>query len=188
MQNQKNLNFLFSIEEPVKRRAMLASIVSKEIEDRGFDRPIIVGGEALEIYSSGHFTTGDIDIKAPLNALEEILIEMNFVKKQGFFYHPELEVGFDWLGANMDEGEEAEKRTVDILIQKGLKLRLVSPEDLIIDRLNASKWWKDTDSYVQAEFLLQIKSPPDLDLDYLKKRANEEDLEDILEKLLNEYK
>ena len=179
----KDWELLHSTEDPVKRRALLSSIVSRRLEEQGFPKPIIVGGEALEIYSSGQFTTGDIDIKAPLEELRSVLFEMGFVQHYGVFYHSDLEIGIDWTGASLEEGEEAEQRTVEVQIQKNLSVRLVSIEDLVIDRLSAYKWWGDQDSRIQAQFLLQVK--PDLDYEYLKERAGHEELKDSLDEILD---
>jgi hypothetical protein len=76
----KNLETLLSIEDPVKRKALFMALLSKEIVERGGKQPIIVGGEAVEIYTQGSYTTGDIDIKSPLEITEAVLKEWGLIQ------------------------------------------------------------------------------------------------------------
>ncbi|MFN3481268.1 MAG: hypothetical protein ACK415_12905, partial [Thermodesulfovibrionales bacterium] len=176
------------IEDPVKRRALFIGILTDEIRRRGGKCPIIVGGIALEIYTQGSYTTGDIDIKAPKEILETILKEWQFIKKGRVWFNEELDIYIDWLGASLDEGKEAEERVNTIIVGDGLEINVISIEDLIIDRLNACKWWQDEDSLMWAKVLLKIKIAmgEPIDKEYLRKRASVEKVEELLEELLME--
>lgn len=174
------------IEDPVKKRAMFSAILSKEIMDRGGRPPILVGGIALEIYTQGSYTTGDIDLKADRGLLEIILTQWNFKKSGRLWFNSELDIYIDWLGEGLDEGKEAEVRVNTVIVGKNLEVRVISIEDLIIDRLNAAKWWDDKDSLMWSIVLVSVKRELGevLDLEYLRKRAKAEDLEDLLNKIL----
>ncbi|GAB4423948.1 MAG: hypothetical protein OHK0032_18750 [Thermodesulfovibrionales bacterium] len=150
----------------------------------------MVGGLALEIYTQGSYTTGDIDLKAPKALLEEILTEWGFTKKGRVWFNEDMDIYIDWLGSNLDEGREAEERINTIIVGDGLDIRVISIEDLIIDRLNAVKWWADQDSLMWARVLIEIKRTigEPLDINYLRKRAVQEGIEAILEKLFKENK
>jgi len=50
---REDLKALVLIEDPVKRRATFIAILSKEIVRRGGKAPIVVGGEAVELYTQG---------------------------------------------------------------------------------------------------------------------------------------
>ncbi|ODA44817.1 hypothetical protein THER_0445 [Thermodesulfovibrio sp. N1] len=162
------------------------ALLSEEFRKRGAKEPIIVGGLAVEIYTQGSYTTGDIDIKADITLLEEILKNWGFKKTGRVWLNDYLDIYIDWLGSSLEEGEEAEKRVNAVLIDENLNVKIISIEDLIIDRLNAYKWWKDEDSFLWAKILLKIKERMEeqIDLEYLKKRAKKEQIEDIVEKLL----
>lgn len=66
-------------------------------------------------------------------------------------------------------------------------IRLISVEDLIIDRLNAAKWWKDSDSRMWAGVLAKIKEATGepLDIEYLQRRAAVDEVEDELKRLIS---
>ncbi len=173
------------IDNPVKRRAFFIGLLTEEIIRRGGEPPIVVGGEALEIYTQGSYTTGDIDIKAPKGILEEVLREWDFTKKGRIWFNKALDIYIDWLGESLDEGKEAEERVNTVLINDKLEIKVISIEDLIIDRLNAVKWWRDEDSLVWAKVLVQVKKAvgEDVDREYLMKRAEKEQVKDLLEGL-----
>jgi len=179
---------LSKVEDPVKRRALFIGLLSEEFKKRGEREPIIVGGLSLEIYTQGSYTTGDIDIKAPKDTLEKILRDWGFVKRGRAWLNESLDIYIDWQGSNLDEGASAEERVNTIIVGDGLEIKVISIEDLIIDRLSAVKFWKDEDSLIWAKVLIKIKEATGegLDIFYIKKRAEEEKIEDLLESLLRE--
>lgn len=181
------LKELSNIEDPVKKRAVFIGILSNEIVRRGGKPPIIVGGEAVELYTQGSYTTGDIDIKSPKTITEDILKEWGFDKRERSWSYTSLDIYVDWLGESLDEGSDAEKRVINLKIADKYEVRIVSIEDLIIDRLNAYKWWKDEDSLMWAKVLVQVKAKMNesLDLDYLNKRAKDEEIEELLKEVVN---
>jgi len=183
---KNELKGILLIEDPVKRRATFVAILSKEITHRGEKAPVVVGGEAVELYTQGSYTTGDIDIKSPRAATESILREWGFRKKGRTWFNKEMDIYVDWVGASLDEGEEAENRIATVKIGAGLEIRVISIEDLVIDRLNAAKWWEDVDSLTWARVLLGVKRRlgEKVDVSYLRRRANEEEIADFLDKVL----
>ncbi len=178
---------ILSIEDPSKRRAMFIALLSKEIVRRGGKAPIVVGGEAVELYTQGSYTTGDIDIKSPLEITKSVLKEWGFFKKGRTWFNEPLDIYIDWLGASLDEGQEAEDRVTTIRVAKGLEISVISIEDLVIDRLNAAKYWGDVDSLMWARVLLGIKKElgEKIELNYLRKRAKKEGITDLLSKALS---
>lgn len=186
----KNLDVLFQIDDPVKRRAYFVALLSEEVIKRGGQMPIVVGGEALELYTQGSYTTGDIDLKAPYAITEAVLREYGFIKRGRVWFNEAYDIYIDLLGETLDEGVEAEKRTEEIEIADGRIIRVLSIEDLIIDRLNAFKWWNDEDSKMWVKVLIEIcrNMGRGLDKDYLKKRALSDDLQDILKEIFQELK
>lgn len=184
----KEIQEILKIEDPVKRRAVFVAMLTKEFKRKGIKEPVVVGGMAVEIYTQGSYTTGDIDLKSDKKTLEETLIEWGFNKKGRVWFNEDLDIYIDWLGSSLEEGAEAEKRINTIVIDKNLELKIISIEDLIIDRLKAYKWWKDRDSFMWAKVLWEVKKSLGdiLDKDYLRARAAEEKIEDVVEELLKD--
>ncbi|GAB4540168.1 MAG: hypothetical protein Fur0020_09220 [Thermodesulfovibrionia bacterium] len=182
------LEKLTSIEDPVKRRAFFIGILSEEMKKRGGSPPIVVGGIALEIYTQGGYTTGDIDLKADKELLEEVLSEWKFVKSGRVWFNEVLDIYIDWLGSSLDEGDEAEKRANIIILEEGREIKIISIEDLIIDRLNSYRRWKDEDSLIWAKVLVKVKEATgeSIDKEYLQKRAQEEGLDDLIKDILGD--
>lgn len=185
----KAFNNLRRIRNVTERQARFIALLSLEVLKRSGVRPIVVGGMALELYTSGQYQTGDIDIKSPAS-VKEILAELGFKKAGRTYYNKDLDIFVDWLGSGLSEGPEAEAKTYLIGLDENKKhvVRVVSREDLIIDRLNAAKWWEDVDSCMWARLLVKMSamSGEPLDIEYLKQRAKKDDVADFLDKILND--
>ncbi len=177
---------LSKVEDPVKRRALFIGILTREMKKRGGNEPVVVGGFSVELYTQGSYTTGDIDIKAQKDILEELLQEWGFIKKGRVWFNEELDIYIDWLGSSLDEGPQAEQRLNTVIVGEDLEIKVISIEDLIIDRLNAARFWKDEDSLMWAKVLIKVKEATGepLDIEYLKERALKEGTGDLLEELL----
>ena len=179
---------LQKIEDPVKRRAFFAAMLSKEIVNLGGKMPVLVGGEALEIYTQGSYTTGDIDIKTTPDEMRTVLQQWGFETTEGnlrLWINEELDMYIDWRGVGLEEGAEAEKRVNSVVINNDLRILVLSFEDLIIDRLCAVKFWGDTDSEMWAGVVYGIAEKVGrIDMAYLKSRASQEDIINILEDML----
>jgi len=184
----EQLQEIRSLQDSVRRRAAFMGILSEEIRARGGAPPIIVAEEAVEIYTQGGYSTGDIDIKSPKDLTREILIEWGFERKGRTWSNEELDLYVDWLGEGLEEGPDAEARTVCVRLDQGREIRLLSIEDLIIDRMNAAKWWKDTDSAMWARVLIEVKKNlgEALDTEYLLKRARTEKIEKEVREILSD--
>ncbi|MEW6110027.1 MAG: hypothetical protein AB1632_12800 [Nitrospirota bacterium] len=177
-------------------------LLSKEMIRQGGRPPVVVGGEAVEIYTQGSYTTGDMDIKADYSKFSKIVAQWGFRPISGEYRKSckidkkrhgaerawcskEMDIYIDWLGSNLEEGQEAEKRVETVALDDELSLKVISFEDLIIDRLCAAKFWKDVDSEMWAKVLLEIKNKTGrIDMLYLNKRAVKEKVVNYLKKIL----
>jgi len=186
----KDLDKLRYIEDSVKRRVFFIGLLHREIIKNGGRPPIVVGGEALEIYTQGGYTTGDIDIKSPKDLTEKILTTWGFIRRGRVWFNSDLDIYIDWLGEGLDEGPEAEERVNTISIGDGLEVKVISIEDLIIDRLNALKWWNDQDSIMWVRVLLEVKKRlgEEIDIKYLQKRAESEGIKEIVQDVLKGWR
>lgn len=112
-----DIGSLLKIEDPVKRRAMFVAFLSKEVTKKGGRPPVIVGGEAVEIYTQGSYTTGDIDVLAELDMLESVLSGWGFLKAGRLWLSKDLDIYIDWRGSNLEGCKEPEivKITDDLI-------------------------------------------------------------------------
>ena len=170
----------------LKKKMLLVGYISSRLSKSGLsksglskrgDSVFLVGGQAVEAYTAGQFTTGDIDITTTdRERTEEVLAQMGFVKEGTVWLNEELAVAVLIVGSYPSRTEKA--RTI---IVGPYEVKVVGVEELIIDRLAAAKFWKSERDAEQASVLLHIFGDR-LDAAYLRRRAKEEMVEDLLPK------
>lgn len=160
------------IKEFPERHIKIVLVITKALQDLSI-YPVLVGGGAVEFYTVGAYTTGDIDLVAPsgedinnrLRLLGFQRIGKNWVNEEvGIF----LEFPSSSLGTDEDYNE------IDI---GGGRIRIVSIEDLIVDRLNAFKWWGSTVDGINALLLLNSRIL-NVDIGLLEAKVKTHDLTD----------
>ena len=89
----------------------LLARVSTDLDDAGFNPPILVGGGAVEFYTAGAITTGDFDLScARQELLEAAMQRRGFVRPSGpgkatrGWVHPELALGFEVVSGSLLDG------------------------------------------------------------------------------------
>jgi hypothetical protein len=114
-------------------------------------RPILVGGGAVEFYTRGGYTTGDIDLVAPGGReLAETMRALGFLKRGKDWVNDELEICIEYWSDHLGPDEEYNE-----VLFRGQKLRVLCIEDLIVDRLCAFKWWGSTIDGVNVMLLVE---------------------------------
>jgi hypothetical protein len=139
---------------------------------------VLVGGGAVEFYTNGWYVTGDLDV-ITLNRkkLDSVLLEMGFEKFSVRGYLRD-EIFIDVVGFEFD------RRADDIGIKgTDLVIRMISIEDIIVDRLCACVHWDSPGDCEQAEYLLAGYLDK-LDRGYLFQRAADEEVIERLERML----
>ena len=158
--------------------------ISEAMSQRGFQRPILVGGAAAEFYSTSALTTGDFDIcTIRQSELEEEMRKLGFVRPSGKasmvkgWVHPELKLGFEVVAeVPMNGNVDAAHIRLVQPIGDGPHFRVISVEDLIADRMGQYASGTARDRIDQARVLLALH--PDADLVYLERRIREESMGD----------
>lgn len=157
----------------------LLARVSEAMHQRGFQRPILVGGAAAEFYSQSAISTGDFDLCTfRQEVLEEEMQKLGFVRPSGpgqmvkGWVHPDLKLGFEVVAETpMDGNFDRDTLVLVEHIGDGAFV-MISVEDLIADRMGqyASGTAADRLDQAQVLFALQLS----LDRDYLDRRIREE--------------
>lgn len=167
-----------------KRRLYFVGILTKALQKHNIT-PIVVGGHAVEFYTLGGYTTGDIDlIVSDRKKLDEILSTFGFRKVSRMWINEDLELFVEAPGSTLTD-EEKEHITTTMI--EDMKVYFIGIEDLIIDRLNAFVWWKSLDDGYWAEELIRLFIDK-IDQKYLLSRAKEEKTESELKRILRKAK
>lgn len=162
------LEIIKKTESPLKRQLLMVALMSYLLKQRGKDTPIVIGGCALSYYSREVYFTADIDLAyADREALDTILKDIGFDKKGRYWINEDLKIAIEAPASTL-AGENA---TIEIVeFGEDLRCRIIGIEDLIIDRLNACKYWKSETDCEMVELLIR-RYTKELDWLYLEKKA-----------------
>ncbi len=135
----------------LKKMLLAAAIVQQALKQAGY-KVYVVGGAVVEAYSRGLYMTHDIDyaLSDPISQVEPTLFRLGFRREGRVFLHPEGAFVVEFPG-RLDAGEMERLVTVEV---DGLEVSLLSLEDIICDRINAAKHWKDESSAEWARMLM----------------------------------
>ncbi len=150
MNTPVDLQPILAQEEGPGRTAALAAWF-QGLFPEGSAVPVLVGGAAVEVYSGGAYTTGDLDFVGEVpSAVAARLRAAGFVQQGRHWVHDEGQVFLEIPGAALDPAERAVTLQVD-----GWSLLALSPEDLLVDRLAAWQFWSSPLDGVAAVQLWQ---------------------------------
>jgi len=153
--------------------------VSEAVDMAGFQRPVLVGGAAAELYSGSAIATGDFDVvTARRDILEQALVEHGFTKPSGpgiltrGWVHPELRLGFEVVGSQLLDGHADRDKVQLIDAGEGARFAVIAVEDLIADRMGQYHSGTAPEMLDQAKTLFSLYE--DADVNYMDRRIREE--------------
>jgi len=160
------------LSDRAERQLAIAAVITDALRALGHE-PIIVGGAAVEIYTLGGYVTDDLPMVCPSGAdVDKRLGELGFRRSGKDFVNDELALYVEFPSSSLGPSERS------VVIESGeRRVRIISREDLIIDRLNAYKSWRSGLDGVSALLLLE---DADVDEAHLARRAREDDVADAL--------
>lgn len=142
------------------------------------EAPVLVGGAAVEIYTGGAYSTGDLDFVGRVTPeVQDRLREAGFQRRGRHWVHEEGGIFIELPGSRLESGE----RVAQVKVEEWT-VRLVSPEDALVDRLAAWKHWSSGIDGASA-FRLWRAQQDDLEMDRLRERAATEHVLDSFEEL-----
>lgn len=136
--------------------------------------PVLVGGSAVQLYTGGNYMSVDMDIY-----IDDIMLAVGILEKYGF-----VKTGRHYFSAEYDllaefvSGHVPEK--ISEIEYMGKTVLISSSEEMIIDRLNAAKWRNIPKDLEWARVMISTGDGTGLNMEYLRRRAAEEDIEDYL--------
>ena len=114
---------------------------------------VLTGGGCVEIYSSGKYSSFDLDFieNVPVGGrkLGEVLKEIQFIRKDRYFEHPDTEYFLEFPIGPLAVGSERPIE-ISVLEYETGKLMALSPTDCVKDRLAAYYHWSDRECLEQA--------------------------------------
>lgn len=138
---------------------------------------MIVGGSAIEVYTSGKYVSDDVDLVGNRKALIEILEEWGFSRKGWFWSRPELKLWVDPVGTHY-AGDEA--RLGEVSTPYG-PVHLAAVEDLIAKRLIGAKVWPRNSNQLFAQAVaLATEYSGVIDWDYVSKLTKRDLADDLV--------
>lgn len=153
--------------------------ISKAMDEAGYRPPVIVGGAAVEIYTRGQVTTGDFDLSCGRqDILESEMVRQGFVRPSGpgvatrGWIHPELKLGFECVTDTLLDGMADRDMVQIIKLGADGEVAVISPEDMIADRMGQYASGSAPDMLGQARALFALCEG--LDKDYMQRRISEE--------------
>lgn len=164
--------------DPAERRlhfaAILASAAAVPVDDF-----IVVGGSAIEFYTVGECTTGDIGVVSrEKGKLRAVLRGWGFRREGRVWFHEELGVVVD-LVRHPYTGDVT--RTQILRTPHG-SIRIAAIEDLLVKRLASAKHWGAEGDFGHARLLATLYRER-IDWDYVERLASEYDVRDVLASL-----
>lgn len=130
--------------------------------------PVLVGGAAVELYTGGAYTTGDIDLVGIVTPEVQAALEASGFTRHGrHWIHEATQTFIEFPGDSLGPEERA-----DMLEIAGRRIRIVSAEDLLVDRLGAWEYWSSSVDGMNAWMLWQAQRDR-IDRDRLEARIEE---------------
>ncbi|MGQ0677506.1 MAG: hypothetical protein ACT4N4_15660 [Rhodospirillales bacterium] len=162
-----------------KALALVAAAVDL-MTKRGLEPPVLVGGAAVELYTSGAVFTGDFDFVTPhQRELEAAFQEYGFerIHEPGYLtrglIHRKLGFGVQVVSGALMDGH-ADRSKVRVFIVEGRKLSVIAIEDLIADRLGQAYSDPNPRKDMLDQSVKLYKLADAIDKDYLEKRIRQE--------------
>ena len=164
---------------------LLIAAAIEKMHERGYSRPVLVGGAAVELYTGSEIVSGDFDfVTQNQQVFEELLIEQGFTRPGGIgvllrgLEHRELEIGVEVVSGRLFDGNVPDTEIVAMAFATGT-LAVISVEDAIADRMAqyAEHPGDNRDRLEQAKLMLRVA--PEIKEDYLDRRIREETSEEF---------
>lgn len=141
-----SISSILELPDSAERTAALAEWLQNLYTD---DPPVLVGGSAVELYTGGAYRSGDLDFvgKVP-GAVADALAAAGFRRSGRHWVHEAAQVFLEFPGSRLHIDDEV----VDVRVGAS-RVRVISPEALLVDRLAAWQHWKSGEDAVNAWLL-----------------------------------
>jgi hypothetical protein len=160
------------------------SLLARACEDvaaKGYQRPILVGGAAVEFHTGSAVVSGDFDfVTGDQRAFEDALIAYGFRKEDRAgrllrgLYHPDLLLGVEVVSGAPFDGYSDLRRVQLVEIVDTKSIAIAPVEDLIADRMGQYVSTETRVPEMLDQAMKMFRLADRLDETYLDKRIREE--------------
>jgi len=168
-------DILNSNREDILKKLSIMAIVAEEFRKEN-EELIVVGGQAVEFYTSGGYATDDIDIltEATVEQVQDIFFKLGFEKSNKYWV---LENLFIEIPSGPLDGDK--NKVIKIRLDKELFINLIGIEDIILDRLSRYSYWGE---FSDKEWIISMISNNEkiIDIEYVREKSEKKDLTKIL--------
>jgi len=186
--NQLRLQFMecVKITNITERQLAIGSIITEAFTKNGLLEPIIVGGTVVSLYSTGQYSTVDLDMKS--EAVEEyhqIMTEFGYKKFGKDFYHKDLDSYVEFPSGRLEDSWDHIREV--IVDSTGLPIYVIGFEDIVLDRLSHFASNGDRNS---REWAMRLMGGlyDGIDWSYLHSKAKQLGILEIVEKAQRDVK
>ncbi|MCI4319162.1 MAG: hypothetical protein L3K23_03385 [Thermoplasmata archaeon] len=135
----------------------------------------IVGGSALEIYTTGDYVSADVDLVAEdRGRVVHVLQLWGFASKGMYWISPDLDPSVQIVG-KYDSGS---RQLSQVVTTRYGRVRLAALEDIVVKRLIEARHWARPEALAEA-MLAVSRSARDLDWEYLIQTASRDGVADL---------
>ena len=164
--------------ESHQRNRSFAALLARESR-LGSEGLTVVGGSALEIYTTGDYASDDIDLVVEdRDRVENVLRSWGFRKKGMFWRHPSFPTIVQIVG-RFDSGSRERSQVVSTDYGP---LRLAAIEDIIWKRVVEARSWNRPEAFEEAMLAVQ-RYANRIDWDYIEQRGRENGVLDLIRDL-----
>jgi len=176
-------NIISGDKEDFNKKIEIIAVITTAVEEQLGIRPVIVGGQAVEFYTAGGYSTMDIDLicETSTDKIDSILTRLGFARENKYWIltSEDTEIALE-IPSGPLAGDSSKITRVNT--PGGHRAYVISVEDILIDRLNACVHWNEA---WQEEWIIGIivLNYTEIDWEYLTKRAKREKVADVLRKM-----
>jgi excisionase family DNA binding protein len=175
-------DFLSGFPGPLDKRLAFIGLLTRACISRGWQPPVIVGGQAVEFYSAGGYATVDIDLVSASEPLDEILPGWGFERRGRHWIRADLGLIVEAPGSRLAPAQRDRLTEVEVA---GTKAYVLGLEDVIVDRLAACVHWSSENDCRWAGVLVGAHEA-NLDVEYLRAQAVGAEVSARLEQMLED--
>lgn len=117
-------------------RAELAAIVVEHLEKKGLSA-VLVGGSLVSIYTNNKYESHDLDFisSGSQQQLKAAMKELGFVSQGKDFIHPKTHFSVEFPTGPLAIGDDEPIEAEGELSVDGIKIKVLSPTQCVMDRL-----------------------------------------------------